>query len=125
MPQTSTEAAANTTSTEVVERTTIQIQHDRGILYAYANDGKPVLKITGLPRPVPRLSDGDEGCRQLTIEIRQEGAVCNWGPAPTVITPNNPVPHPVEDDPWREQREDAGPYILKSAGVTILPGAKK
>jgi hypothetical protein len=124
MPQAFSEPAGNTTVAEVVEKATIEIQHERGILYVYAQDGKPLLKITGLPRPVPRLTNGDHIVRQLTIDIRHEATVCNWGPTPTVITPNNPVPHPIEDDPWREQRDDAAAYILNKEGATMLPRAK-
>ena len=108
-----------TTSTEAVSF--IELHHDHGVLYVYGRDRKPLLKITGLPRPIPRLQD----CSELAIEIRQEGAVCNWGPTPTVITPGNPIPHPIEDDPWRDKRDDVEDIVVRAAGVTLLPGARK
>jgi hypothetical protein len=124
MTEASAERVSDTTATELVERTTVELQHDRGILYVYGSDGKPLLKITGLPRPAPRLTEATNSNRQLTIEIRGESAVCNWGPTPAVVTAANPRPHPIEDDPWREERGDSA-YILRTAGATMPPGADK
>jgi hypothetical protein len=109
------------TNKQVVESTAVEIQCDRGILYVYGHDGTPLLKITGLPKPIPDVSDGQHYTRQLTIDIREHGAVCNWGPTPTVVTGNNPIPHPLEDDPWRSDRHDTV-AILQVAGATIVEG---
>jgi hypothetical protein len=125
MPDSFTDPAKSTSATtETIESTRVEIQHDRGILYVYGRDGKPLLKITGLPRPIPRLKEVDGGPRPLTIEIRQQGVICNWGATPTVVTPSNPIPHLIEDDPWRDERGDTA-YIAQMAGATIHPGEKK
>ena len=102
------------TNVHVVGSATIEIHQDSGMVRVYGQDGKPLLHLTGLPRPVPEV--GSEG-QQLTVEIRDHGAVCNWGPTPTVVTGSNPIPHPLEDDPWREHRDDAA-TLLAAAGAT-------
>jgi hypothetical protein len=112
MPEASADQPHNTTATEVLERTTVELQHHRGILYVYRRDGKPLLKITGLPAQAPRLDDSMYGHWQLTVEIREGTAVCHWGPAPGV---------PGNDDP----RGDEAAWILKNAGATVLPGTEK
>src|SRR3954471_15137601 len=113
------EASTDTpfTNTQVIENTTIEIHQDRGIIRVYGQHGTPLLNITGLPKPIPEAGAGE----QLTIEIREPGAVCNWGPTPTVITGSNPIPHPLEDDPWREQRADTA-SLLAAAGATTNRG---
>lgn len=90
--------SGRTTSKEVVPHTELEIQHDRGILYLYAQDGTPLIKITGLPKTMPQLVDDQRHLRQLTIEIHDPGAVCNWGRTPTVVTAAYPIRHPLEDD---------------------------
>ena len=101
-----------------IENATIEIHQDQGIISVSGQDGKPLLDITGLPRPVPEINEGQP---QLTIEIREHGAVCNWGPTPTVVTGSNPIPHPLEDDPWRERRGDTL-NLLAAAGATTAGG---
>lgn len=56
-------------TTETIESTALEIQHDRGIVYLYRRDGSPLLKITGLPTPVPDLGSDSSPGHQLTIEI--------------------------------------------------------
>ena len=51
-----------TRTTETIDGTAVEVQHDRGIIYVYRRDGSPLLKITGLSIPVPELGE-------LTIEI--------------------------------------------------------
>lgn len=36
----------------------------------------------------------------------------------------NPIPHALEDDPWREQREDTG-SLLTAAGATTTGDRKR
>ena len=58
-------------STETIESTALEIQHDRRIVHVYRRDGSPLLKITGLPTPVPDLGNDSSPTHQLTIEIAQ------------------------------------------------------
>jgi hypothetical protein len=55
--------------TTTIESTALEIQNDRGIIYVYRRDGAPLLKITGLPTPVPDLDTDPSSGHQLTIHI--------------------------------------------------------
>ena len=44
-----------TTAKQAINRARVEIQRDRGILYVYREDGKPLLKVTGLPGRLPDL----------------------------------------------------------------------
>lgn len=106
-------------TTQRLQSTMVEILHDRGIIYVYARDGTTLLKITGLPKPIPEIGDDHRCIRQLTIDIHEHCAVCDWGPTPNVVTASNVRPHPLEDDPWQADRKDAA-YLLKLAGATLI-----
>jgi hypothetical protein len=65
--------SCNISNRQVFASTSMEIQCDRGILYVYANDGTPLLKITGLTRPVLRGPDAHRSPRQLTIDLGRPG----------------------------------------------------
>jgi hypothetical protein len=57
------------TSIEVLEGAAVEIQRDQGIMCILRHDGTPVLKITGLPKPLPELAK-----THFTIDITEQGA---------------------------------------------------
>ena len=89
------------TGKEVIQRTTVEFQHDRGIVYVYRDDGSPVLKITGMPNRIPEI--GGTHNLQLTVDVR-DGAVCNWALTPTLVTGTPPIPHFIKDDEHSNRR---------------------
>ena len=97
-------------SKQIIESTALEIQHDRGVIYVYCRDGSPLLKITGLPRPVP-FCDSPAG-RQLTIEIVAADVNCGWMPHLGAVQQS----HETTPEGASADRE----FILKQAGATIV-----
>jgi hypothetical protein len=108
---------AETPAIEVIERTVVEIQHDRGILYVYGQDRKPLLKITGLPASVPPLREGGEGSGQLSIDIGPESAVCTWDAARAAA---GGASGPAREDDSGDANDAAdAARVLRAAGATI------
>ena len=111
-------ADRHSAATEVLQRTTVEFQHDRGIVYVYGNDGSPLLKITGLPKHIPQLRDAGD-LRQLTVDIG-DSAICNWGPSPNLQACSHPMPQTQEGALSHDDGADDTRRILESAGATIV-----
>lgn len=89
---------------QLVRGAELEIQHDRGVIYVYAHDGMPLLKITGLPRPIPELADSHPHVRHLILEVRDQTAVCYSHPAQNAVPPDVPTVE-LSLDEFRTARE--------------------
>jgi hypothetical protein len=104
-------------STETIESTALEIQHDRGIVYVYRRDGSPLLKITGLPTPVPDLAAESSASHQLTIEIVTAAAASEREAyLGTVERFHASVSEEAAGDLTRADAE----ALLKQAGATVI-----
>ena len=103
-----------TASNQTIHSTALEIQHDRGVIYVYNRDGSPLLKITGLPRPIPHACADLPGSeQQLTIEVLVNGANCEWR-----SLPGN---HPAAEGRAAGSTPNAEPKsILKQARATLV-----
>jgi hypothetical protein len=61
--------AARIGSNQIIGSTTLEVQGDMGILYLHASDGRTLLKITGLPTPLPDFLQSSSSGSELTIEV--------------------------------------------------------
>jgi hypothetical protein len=107
----------NSPAKEVIERTVVEFQHDRGILYVYASDQTPLLKITGLPLSIPPLSGASEAGGQLSIDIPPDSTVCTWKTARAAAGGHTEC-QTLSDNVDARERVDTA-RVLRAAGATI------
>jgi hypothetical protein len=101
------------TSNQVIGNATVHIQHDRGILYVYAADGTPLLKITGLPRTLEELDAAQKG-HELKIDIITQDASCAGS---YFATTERMEPSDQRQRPTGRVRTS----VLRLAGATLPP----
>lgn len=52
----------------------LEIHHEQGKIYANNSEGRTILRITGLPAPIPELRNRPENM----LDIRFEGGGTSW-----------------------------------------------
>ena len=52
----------------------LEIHHEQGKIYANNSAGRTILRITGLPAPIPELRNRPENM----LDIRFEGGATSW-----------------------------------------------
>jgi hypothetical protein len=77
--------------TEILESMAVEIHHDQGTICVYRHDRTPLIKITGLPTPLPELSKA-----QFTIDIAEQGAKFHYAETPSTCIAETRIPSPAQ-----------------------------